>query len=395
MITLAQSPTDPAFVQDPYPFYETARAHGAFFHWQEYDLRCTTSAEVAQAIFRDRRFGREVPAGRRPPPVPHLEAFQAAEAHSLLAIEPPGHTRLRTLVLRAFTGRRIAALRPEIEALAETLLDALPDGAGFDLIPAFATPLPVIVIARLLGVPETMAPDLLAWSHDMVAMYQAKRSHDDEVRAGQAAGAFADFLRGYIAERRARPADDLITHLIAAEDDGARLTTDEMISTLILLLNAGHEATVHTIGNGVNLLLGTGIDRSCLSPDAIAGTVEEIMRLDPPLHLFTRFAMEEVEIAGAMFRPGDEVGLLLAAANRDPAVWNDPAAFRPDRPVRPHLSLGAGIHFCVGAPLARLELQVALPALFRRFPNLSLAAAPAYANLYHFHGLERLLLAPR
>jgi len=391
MMGLRQSPTEPGFVQDPYPFYERARAAGPFFHWEDYGLTCTGNAAAVNAIFRDRRFGRAPVVA--PAIAPHLAPFYAVEAHSMLELEPPRHTRLRNLVLRAFTSRRIAALAPDITALTDELIAAFPAGE-FDLLTAFAQTLPVRIIARLLGVPEAMAPDLLGWSNAMVGMYQARRTPAMEAQAVAATEAFVAFLRAYVAERRARPADDLITHLVAAETAGERLTTDELISTCILLLNAGHEATVHTIGNGVKLLLetdtGTDTGRAALAPDRIADTVEEILRLDPPLHLFTRWAYEDVAVMDHVFRRGDQVGLLLAMANRDPGVWEDPARFRPARPSRPHASFGAGLHFCVGAPLARLELQLALPRLFERCPNLRLAAPPTYADVYHFHGLADL-----
>lgn len=389
MLTLEQSPKDPGFVQNPYPFYDRARAGGPFFRWQDYDLVCTGSAAAVNAIFRDRRFGRE-PVD--PPAIPaHLAPFYAVEAHSMLELEPPRHTRLRNLVLRAFTSRRIAGLAPEVTALATELAKALPAGE-FDLLQAFAQPLPVRIIARLLGVPEEMAPDLLRWSNAMVGMYMAGRTRDMEDSAVAATEAFVAFLRSYIDERRARPADDLITQLIAAEMEGERLSTDELISTCILLLNAGHEATVHTIGNGVKTLLETQTPVSALVPEAVEGTVEEILRFDPALHMFTRWAYEEVEVMGHTFQRGDRVGLLLAAANRDPGVWDRPATFLPGRPVKAHASFGAGLHFCVGAPLARLELQIALPILFSHCPDLALAEAPLYADVYHFHGLQRLMV---
>ena len=201
------------------------------------------------------------------------------------------------------------------------------------------------------------------------------------------------FIRSYVEQRRARPADDLITSLIEAEEAGERLTTDELITTCILLLNAGHEATVHTLGNGVKALLETGTPPSALAADAIAATVEEILRFDPALHMFTRWVYADVTVLGQAFRRGDQVALLLAAANRDPGVWTDPARFDPARPPKPHASFGAGLHFCVGAPLARLELVTALPILFSRLPGLRLAEAPRYADVYHFHGLRRLMVS--
>ena len=392
MDTLGQAPTDPLFVQNPYPFYERARSHGPFFHWSDYGMPATGNASAVHAIFRDRRWGREAPVEFADTIPDHLAPFYAVEAHSMLELEPPRHTRLRNLVLRAFTSRRIAALGPEIASLSHALIDAIPAGP-FDLLRHFGTQLPVIIIARLLGVPEAMADDLLRWSNAMVGMYQAARSRETEDHAVTATQDFVAFLRGYVQERRARPADDLITHLIAAEADGERLTTDELISTCILLLNAGHEATVHTIGNGVKTLLETSTPAAALAPGAIAGTVEEILRFDPALHMFTRWAYADVEVMGHTFHRGDRVALLLAAANRDPGVWDHPDRFDPARPSRPHASFGAGLHFCVGAPLARLELVTALPILFARLPGLRLLEAPVYADVYHFHGLSRLMVA--
>ncbi len=388
MKTLHQSPTDPAFVQDPYPFYEQARANGPFFHWADYGMVCTPNAAACNAIFRDRRFGREVPAELAPAIAPHLAPFYAVEAHSMLELEPPRHTRLRSLVLRAFTSRRIAALQPEIAALTHQLIDALPDGP-FDLLAHFGTKLPVIIIARLLGVPESMSDDLLRWSNAMVGMYMAGRTRAVEVRAVAATTDFVAFLRGYIAKRRADARDDLITSLIAAEEAGEKLSTDELISTCILLLNAGHEATVHTIGNGVKTLLDTNTRITLANAETCT---EEILRFDPALHMFTRHAYEDIEIMGHGFKRGDQVALLLAAANRDPQMWEAPDRFHPDRPIRAHVTFGAGLHFCVGAPLARLELQTALPILFARLPKLRMTEAPLYGDVYHFHGLTRLMV---
>jgi cytochrome P450 len=304
----------------------------------------------------------------------------------MLELEPPRHTRLRGLVLRAFTSRRIKAMGPGIEALSHDLIDAFPDGE-IDLLDAFCRPIPVIVIARLLGVPESMAGDLLRWSNAMVMMYQAGRTRADEDAAVAATEEFVAFMRGYVESRRGAPRDDLISALIAAEEAGDSLSTDEMITTCILLLNAGHEATVHTLGNAVKLALETGA-----RPGTDAGPfVEEVLRHDPPLHLFTRWAYEDLDLFGHSFARGDEVGLLLASANRDGAAYDDADEFRPGRSGGPaHLAFGAGLHFCVGAPLARLELQTALPVLFARCPDLALAEAPAYADIYHFHGLSGL-----
>lgn len=390
---IAQAPTDPAFVQNPYGFYDRARALGPLVWWDDYNLPCALSYAAVNAILRDRRFGREVPEDKRKLAPDHVAPFYAVEAHSMLELEPPRHTRLRGLVLRAFTSRRIAAMGPEIAALSHDLIDRFPPGE-FDLMPTFARLIPVIVIARLLGVPESMAEDLLGWSNAMVGMYQARRSRAMEDAAAAAARDFSAFLRGYIAERRTRPADDLITQLIAAEEAGEKLTTDELITTCILLLNAGHEATVHSLGIAVKTLLEQKTPPDALSPDRIEATMEEVLRYDPPLHLFTRHAYDDVEVMGHTFRKGEEVACLLAAANRDPGMFERPAAFDPARVAKPNLSFGVGLHFCVGAPLARLELQTALPILFARLPGLRLTGRPTYGNVYHFHGLEALRVHP-
>lgn len=391
MARLQQSPTDPEFVQDPYPFYARARARGPVHLWSDYGMPAVFDFANVHALLRDRRFGREVPADKARPGPDHLAPWLAVEAVSLLEAEPPRHTRLRALVLRAFTSRRIAALADGTAALCHQLIDGFPPGP-FDLIDAYCAKVPVITIARLLGVPEAMAPQLLDWSHAMVAMYQANRSRATEDAAASAARAFTGFLREHVEARRSDPRDDLITTLIAAEQDGTRLSTDELIGTCILLLNAGHEATVHSLGNGVKALLEHGADPEWLSPQGIDGTVEEILRHDPPLHMFTRYAYEPVDLHGYRLNRGDQVALLLGAANRDPAVWREPDRFDPARKITAHAGFGGGLHFCVGAPLARLEMRLALPILFERCPNLALAAPPRYADSYHFHGLTRLMV---
>lgn len=385
MQRLTQSPTDPAFVQNPYPFYTRVRAAGPFAFWEAYNMPCAFSYDAVRAVLRDKRMGREIPTEHTADIPPHMRAFYAVEAHSMLEREPPVHTRLRGHVLRAFTSRRIAALGPEIAQLADRLVADFPQGP-FDLLTHFAQPIPVIIIARLLGVPETDATQLLAWSNAMVAMYQANRSRTTEDAANAAASAFSDYLRAIIADKSRNPGDDLISALIAVHADESRLTEDELVATCILLLNAGHEATVHTIGNSTKILLETG------HRDITDGCVEELLRFDPPLHLFVRHVYTDVTIAGQHFKRGDTIGCMLAAANRDPAAFDHPEAFMPNRPITQNTSFGGGIHFCVGAPLARLELKIALDRLLTRCPNLRLTENPQYADIYHFHGLKRLMV---
>lgn len=397
------SPADPDFVQDPYPSYHAIRAACPVFFWEEYGIWCAARHADVSALFRDRRFGREVThvASRAElgwPEIPdHVKPFYDIEQLSMLDREPPVHTRLRGLVNRAFVSRTIQRLHPRVTALSHRLVDAIvADGRRHtDLLPAFAEPIPVTIIAEMLGVPTAMAPQLLRWSHDMVAMYQFNRSRATEDAAVAATLAFGDFLRRHIAATRGSAGDDILGLLLRAEEAGDRLSEDELVASVILLLNAGHEASVHAIGNAVAAILGAGLDPATLFADAgsTAAAVEELLRFDPPLHLFTRYALEPVELAdGTRLARGDRIGLLIGAANRDPAVFAEPDRLDPKRPARPHLAFGAGIHFCIGAPLARLELQVALPVLFDRLPGLGLAEAPRYADRYHFHGLETLRL---
>lgn len=346
---------------------------------------CAVSHSAVHAVLRNRKMGRECPAELAPDIPPALQPFYDVEAHSMLELEGEKHKRLRALVLRAFTSRTIAALAPDMRQLCHDLIDQFPD-EPFDLLTAYAQPVPVVVIARLLGVPEDRADDLLRWSNAMVAMYQARRTPEIEAAAIAATNDFTAFMRGYIAQRRASPTDDLISTLIAAEEDGAKLSEEELITTCILLLNAGHEATVHTLGNGVKTLLERNIR------DISESCVEEIIRYDPPLHMFTRWVYEDVTIGDQAFKRGDQIACLLGAANRDPAAYDDPNRFDPARKGPQNTSFGGGIHFCVGAPLARLELRIALEVLFERCPDLRLTGKPQYGDVFHFHGLERLLV---
>jgi unspecific monooxygenase len=384
MRVVHQSPTDPAFVQDPYAFYARARLLGDVVWWSDYRMPAVLSDRIAHALFRDRRLGRERPTPREVPG--HLARWDAIERHSLLDAEPPRHTRLRKLVLRAFTSRMVGAMAGDIETLCHQLIDRFP-AHTVDLLPAYCTKIPVIVIARLLGVPEDIAPDLLRWSHAMVAMYQAKKDRAVEDAADRAASAFGAFLSDYIAARRRNPKDDLLSSLIAAEEAGDTLTTEELIGTCVLLLNAGHEATVHGLGNGIFAILGSEFNLSNASPDQVS---EEILRFDPPLHIFTRFAYEPVEIGDYTLQTGDEIALVIGATGRDPMAHADPDRFDPTRKPGRHQAFGGGIHFCVGAPLARLEMQLGLKVLFERCPKMTLAEQPVYADTYHFHGLTAL-----
>ncbi|MGB3390122.1 MAG: cytochrome P450 [Pseudaminobacter sp.] len=396
---LRLDPHEQRFVQNPYEAYAWLHASASTFFWEDYGFWCFGGYDDVNRILRDRRFGRQKPQGAadnqgKPGDRRHLAAFDAVEANSMLELEPPVHTRLRTLVNRAFVSRQVERLRPRVEQLANELIDRFEPQGQTDLLPAYAAPLPITIIAEMLGVPVEMGPQLLEWSHDMVAMYMHGRDREAEDRANAAAGSFADFLRAYIAERRRKPADDLLSLLISAQEDGQKLSEDELVSSVILLLNAGHEATVHQTGNALNTLLAQGGDprRFFATPQGTAATVEECLRIDAPLHMFTRYVYEDMEAGdGVRIKPGDQVGLLLACANNDPLAFRTPRSFKPGREDQKNVSFGAGIHFCIGAPLARLELQVSLKTLFDRLPGLHIAEPPCFRDSYHFHGLERLV----
>ncbi|HFC12605.1 MAG TPA: cytochrome P450 [Anaerolineae bacterium] len=391
-------PRDPDFYLNPYPAYARLQREAPIFYWQEFGTWAFVRHADVSAILRDRRFGRNIThrVSRAqlgwPPERADLKPFLDVDRYSLLELEPPDHTRLRGLVQKAFMTRQIERLRPRIAALSHQLIDAMLEKGQCDLLTDFATPIPVQVIAEMLGVPVEMSQALLDWSHAMVGMYQMARSAEQERAAVQAAQEFVAYLRGYVAQRRNDPRDDLITRLIQVEEAGEKMSEDELISTCILLLNAGHEATVNVIGNGVLALLRhpEQLAKWRQDPALTPTAIEELLRYDTPLHLFNRWVLEELEFGGQQFKQGQQISLLLGAANRDPAVFDSADTLDLARKPNPHLSFGGGIHYCLGAPLARLELQTALPILLERLPNLRLADQPQFSNSYHFHGLEAL-----
>lgn len=393
-------PCEPDFVRDPYPFYTAMRESGRCFQWKQLGHRCYGRHEDVGALLRDRRFGRQIlhVATREElgwhEPAEHLRPFHDFERHSLLELEPPRHTQLRGFVHAAFLPRQVEHFRPRIERLAQRLIDGFEDRGRVDLIEAYAAPLAVGVIADFLGVPGDLGPQLLAWSHDMVAIYQARRDRAIEDRAVAATVAFSAFMTEFVAARRRTPGQDFLSQVVTAEDrDGYRLTDEEVVTMGILLLNAGHEATVHALGNGVRAIL----ERVPAPAEAVVadpeGHVEEMLRFDAPLHLFTRYALADVEYAGERFRKGEQVGLLLGSANRDPTRFAEPDTFKAARSPNPHVSFGGGIHACVGAPLARLEMQVAVRILFQRLPGLTIAEPLVVRDAWHFRGLESLSLS--
>jgi cytochrome P450 len=391
--TVNLDPRDPTFVQNTYAAYDMIRAQCPVFKWEQYGHWCFARYDDVSALLRDRRFGRQIlhVATREElgwPDVPeHIKPFAEHEKHSLLELEPPVHTRLRGLVNRAFLSRHVERLRPKLLGLCNDLIDGFEAEHEVDLLSAYATPIPVTLICELLGAPVEMATQFLGWSHDHVAMYMARRDRKIEDKAVSSVIAFSDYMRNLIRERRKNPGEDLLSELIRASDGQGKLSEDELVTTAILLLNAGHEATVHSLGNGIKAMLENGINGPIT-----AGHVEEVLRYDAPLHMFTRYALEDLEYNGLHLKKGEVVGLMLGAANHDPARFESPNTFDPTRQSNTHTSFGAGIHFCVGAPLARLEMEVGLQVLWQRLPKLRLTTQPRYRDAYHFHGLEKLLV---
>lgn len=378
-------PTSEAFIADPYPGLAALRAGGPLVWHEPTGMFLAARHEVANAVLRHRGLGR-IWQDR-----PGLPAFNLIHRDAMLETEPPRHTRLRRLVSGALARGHAERLRPRVEALAGALAGRL--RGEVDLVTAYAEPLPVAVIAELLGVPEADRPLLRPWSAAIVAMYEYGRDQRVRDAAEEAAGEFTDYLRALAARRRRQPGDDVVSSLVAARDaDGSALTEDELVVTCILLLNAGHEASVNVIANGMLALLRHPDQLRLLRsrPDLVPGAVEELIRYDPPLHLFERTATADAEIAGVPVRAGQKVAALLGAANRDPAAFADPDALDVTRTDNPHLGFGAGIHFCVGAPLARMELQVSLGTLLRRFPRMELAGDAVRRPRFVIRGLSEL-----
>jgi hypothetical protein len=366
---------DPAFVADPYREFAALRAHGRPVFDERLGMWLAARHADAGAVLRHRSLGR-VFTPRQPDS--QWATFNWLHADSILDSEPPKHTRLRALVSKAFTRGHVEALRPAILARATALLDAVDPDQPFDVIAALAEPLPVLVIADLLGVPESERANLRPWSQSIVKMYEYTRTPAEEAEACRASDEFAGFVRELARHRRSAPGDDLLTRLVAVEEDGERLSETELIATAVLLLNAGHEASVNGFGNGLVPLLADRDQWRELTEDlsGVPSAVEEMLRFDSPLHLFERTATAPAEIGGITVEPGEKIAALLGAANRDPEVFDDPDRFDIRRDPNPHLAFGAGIHFCLGAPLARAEMQTALALLAVRFPDLH-PVAPA------------------
>ncbi len=398
---MAFDPNAPDFKRAPYAAYADMRTQTPILHDATSGLWFISRYEDVSALLRDRRLGRSIEHIKSraelglPPKDLRYAPFDRLSENSMFDKEPPDHTRLRGLVHKAFTPRRIENLRGHIQTIADSLLDQIVTRRECDLLEDFAVPLPVIVIAELLGIPEADRQRLRPWSHDIVALYELNHTPAQAERAIQAAQEFADYLRHLTRLRVQSPQDDLISALAEVEEAGEILTEDELISTCVLLLNAGHEATVNVFGNGVLALFQNPDQLNLLrnNPDVLIPTaVEEMMRYDTPLQLFRRWVLEDMDYKGVRFRQGEQLALLFGSANRDPAQFSQPDELDITRTENPHIAFSQGIHFCLGAPLARMELQIALATLLRRIPTMRLEYTPQYRDSYVIRGLHDLIV---
>ncbi len=392
-------PADPAFLADPYPTFDALRATAPVHDHPLLGMPVAVSHAACSELLRGRDLGRIWVDAE---PADAFGAFNLLHRNSLLEREGPPHARLRGLVAGAFNRGHTARLEPWVRSVAGRLVDRLAariasDGSA-DLVAEVAAGLPVEVIAELLDVPEPGRSALRGWSTAIVAMYEPDPGDVRRAAAERAAAQFVDELRALAAHRRKRPGNDLVSDLIAAELDteeplaGSRISTDELVGTAALLLMAGHEATVNVIGNGVLALLRHPAqwERLRADPGLDATAVEELIRFDAPLQLFERTALVDTQVAGYPVPAGTRIAALLGAAARDPAAFEAPAELDIGRVRNPHLGFGAGVHYCLGAPLARLEVAATLDALRTRLPDLRLAANPVRRPDFVMRGLTEL-----
>ena len=398
-------PMSPEFRANPYPYYDFMRNGMPIFYLGEWNMWFCTRYEDCVALLRDNRLGQEILRVKSREEMgfisnddlsPERIGLRRLQSSWMVFRDPPDHTRLRGLVHKAFTPRMIAQLEGRITEVANQLLDDVQARGEMDLVEDFAVPLPVIVIAEMLGVPLEDQEQFRTWSRAMAGTLDLLGNTYDRVfdEAAKAAIEFAAYFKDLADQRRADPQDDLLTALVEAEEAGDRLTEDELISTITFLLVAGHETTVNLIGNGTLALLNNPDQFDLLKADPekhVKSAVEEMLRYDSPVQMTARWVLDDVERDGNRFEVGHQVAIMFAAANRDPARFENPNTFDITRENNRHLAFGNGIHFCLGAPLARVEAQIAFHRLCERMPNLQLATdTPEYRKTYLLRGLKHL-----
>jgi cytochrome P450 len=396
-------PSDPAFIADPYPTLSRLREGARVFYDARRERWFVTRHEDVRSCLRDKRLGRNfrhviAPEEIGVPPLdPRWQAFWDTERWSLLWLEPPDHTRIRKLVAAAFTPRAVEALREPAHELARDLLEPLAEAGEMELLYDYAQPYSIAVICRMLGVPLDRHRDLLDWSHRMVKMYEFDVPLEAATAANRAAAEFRDYVQELIGERRAKPRDDMVSALVEARVEGGRLSDDEIVSTVIVLLNAGHEATVNTLGNGTLAFAHHPEQWRRLVAGAVPASAasEEMIRFDPPLQLFERWVLtDDFSIGDVPIPRGAKIALLFGAANRDPRMFDRPDDFDVGREnAAQHIGFGGGIHVCIGAPLARIELEASVDALRRSWPDFQLVEEPRRTGAFVIWGLQGLRIA--
>jgi unspecific monooxygenase len=395
---LGYVPADPTFVADPYPAFARLRADAPVAYDPATDQWLVSRFADVDALLRDRRLGRTYlhvasPAewGRSEPPA-WQDPFWHLQRHQLIDMEPPDHTRLRRLVLTAFTPRTVARQRPRIQAIVDGLIERARDMGEFDLLGDLIEDLPVTVIADMLGITEADRGRLRPWSADITLMFELGIPEAQQRRAVAASAEFTAYMVDLVRERRAGPGEDLLSDLIRVAETGDSLTDDEVVATAILLLNAGHEASVNGAGNAWWALFRhpASLARLRAEPDLAATAGEELLRFDTPAPMFERWVLEDIEVAGVTIPRGQELALLFASADRDETAFDRADEIVLDRRPNPHVAFGAGIHFCLGAPLARLELEILYRSIVERLPTLELVREPRWKPRFVLRGLESL-----
>lgn len=398
---------DPDFIANPYRELAWLRSELPVFYDPNYDRIFINLHEDISTILRDKRFGRGMLHlySREelgwPPPDPRLAPFRRFQDRVFMDMEGSAHARMRGLVSKVFTPRQVESLREKLEATTHALIDDVPQNEPFNFLTEIAEPLPVAMIADLLGIPEPIRPNLRPWSSAIVKMYEMNYTDEDVETANQAADAFMETVLELAAERRAQPQDDLISMLSTAELDGSRLTEEELAATSIFLLNAGHEATVNGSSLGLMTLLKYPDALAELNQAIVVGegdallktAVNELLRFETPLPMFERYVLEDMEYEGYAFNRGQELALMYISGNRDERRFEKPDDVILTRTDNPLLTFGLGTHYCVGAPLARLELQTVFRILLERLPNLHLVEEPTFSDGFVIRGLSELMVS--
>ena len=381
---------DSQFLLNPYPVLSELRAHGRPMWHEEMQLWLAATHADATAVLRSKSLGR-IYTPQEPSDL--WETFNWLHADSIMENEGAKHTRLRALVSKAFNRGQIDRLAPRIQKIVDELLDNCEELGEFDLLADFAEPLPVRVIAELLGVSPADEVNLRPWSQAIVKMYEFDVSAEEEAAARDASSEFAAMITNMVENRKANPTNDLVSELARVEESGETLTLRELIATCVLLLNAGHEASVNAFGNGFVAAINDGRAAETLRTrprEVTATAVEEFFRFDAPLQLFERTATTPTEINGVTIPTGAKIAALLGSANRDSLVFDNPEKINLERNPNNHISFGGGIHFCLGAPLARLELSTSLPALLERFPTIQMTEKPELRETFVLRGYSEI-----